>query len=375
MRASRVAGIDISGIRKMFELAGEDTVNLALGEPDFPIPEEAKKAIYDAVEQDFTHYTSNNGILELREAITQKLKKENGIEAEADEIIVTSGASEALHLAFQAFVESGDEVLLPNPGFVSYEPLTRIAGGKPVFYSQRFERGFLPDIDEIQEKISRKTKMIVINSPCNPTGGVLPVEIVKAIGEIAQDRKILVLSDEVYEYIIYEGEHHSVAKYCDYAITVNGFSKSYAMTGLRIGYVHAEKSFAEEMLKVHQYIQACASSIAQKAALGAMHSQGFVERMVQEFNRRRELAWRMLSEIPGVRVKKPEGAFYIFADFSSYGNDKQLAIELAKAGVVLTPGSAFGSLGEGFLRLSFACGEQKIKEGITRIKSYLEARQ
>ncbi len=375
MRASRVAEIDISGIRKMFELAKGDVINLALGEPDFPIPDEAKEAAIQALKEDFTHYTSNKGIVELREALSDKLLKENGIEANPEEIIVTSGASEALHLAIEAFVNPGDEVLIPNPGFVSYEPLVKLAQGKPVYYSLYQENSFVPDVEEIKERLSSKTKMILVNSPGNPTGAVFPEEVMKAIAEAAEDYNALLVSDEVYEKIIYEGKHISPGAYSENVITVNGFSKSYAMTGLRVGYLHAREEFVEEMLKVHQYIQASVNSLAQKAALAALNSENFIEPMVEELRRRREVMVELLKGIEGVKVKKPEGAFYVFADFSEFGSSMALSLELVKAGVVVTPGTAFGSLGEGFLRFSFATGQEKIKEGVRRIKSYLEERK
>ncbi|GBE55306.1 MAG TPA: pyridoxal phosphate-dependent aminotransferase [Euryarchaeota archaeon] len=374
MRAYRVTEIDISGIRKMFELAGGDVINLAIGEPDFPIPEEAKEAIYQALREDFTHYTSNKGIIELREALAEKLKKENGVDAGAEEIIITSGASEALHLAFQAFINNGEEVLIPNPGFVSYDPLAKLAQGKSVYYPLRFEEGFIPDIEDIKKRMSSKTKMIVLNSPGNPTGAVYPEEVIKAIAEIAEDYHALLVSDEVYEKIIYEGEHISPGAFSDNVITVNGFSKSYAMTGLRVGYLSAGDELVEEMLKVHQYIQASVNSPAQRAALAALGSKSFIENMVGELRERREIILKLLGGIEGVRVNRAGGAFYVFADFSAYGDSQYLATELVRAGVVVTPGTAFGSLGEGFLRFSYATSRGNIKEGVSKLKGYLEDR-
>jgi len=373
MRASRVAEIDISGIRRMFDLAGEGVVNLAIGEPDFPMPQEAKEAARRALQEDQTHYTPNKGIPGLREALKNKLTRENGIEAHREEFIVTAGASEALHLAFEAFVEQGDEVLLPDPGFVSYVPLTRLAQGRARFYSLSQEEGFIPSPEDIREKLNRKTKAILLNSPSNPTGAVYPPEVVRGIVEAAEDHNALVISDEVYEKIIYEGGHHSPGSYSDKVITVNGFSKSYAMTGLRVGYLHAREEMVEEMLKVHQYIQACASSLSQHAALGALEAQGFIEGMVEEFERRRELLCSLLRGIEGVSFIKPPGTFYVFADFSPYGGSS-LALDVVKAGVLATPGSAFGRHGQRFLRFSYATSEENINEGMRRIEAYLEER-
>jgi aspartate aminotransferase len=367
MFAERLKYIDISGIRKMFELAKADAINLALGEPDFGIPGEAKEEIAKALEEDFTHYTPNKGISELREALVEKLK-ENGIEASTEEIIVTSGASEALFLAIMALTDLGDEVLVPDPGFVSYGPMVRMAGGIPVSLPLKEEEGFVPDLEDIQERITERTKMLIINSPSNPTGAVFPGGTIKGIADLCEDNSLAVLSDEVYEKIIYEGKHHSIGRYTDNAITVNGFSKSYAMTGLRLGYVQARLEVVEEMLKVHQYIQASTCSLSQRAALAAMKAEGFVEGMVKVFKKRRDLAVRLLREIDGVSCQKPKGAFYVFPNFSRYGRSGELTMRFLKeARVVTTPGTAFGENGEGFIRFSYATGEDRIAEGIERI--------
>ncbi len=374
MHAERLNYIDISGIRKMFELAkAGDVVNLALGEPDFPIPEEAKKEIIKSLDEDFTHYTSNKGIDELREKIARKMLKENKVKADKEEIIITSGGSEGLHLAVLAFAEKNSEVLIPNPGFVSYEPLVRLAEAKPVYYSCKEENDFVPSVDEIENLITDKTRVIIINSPNNPKGAVYPREFFKNLAEIIQDKDIVVVSDEVYEKIIYDTKHYSMARFYENTITVNSFSKTYAMTGLRIGYVHAKEDLIEQMLKIHQYIQACASSLAQRAALKALDNEKYVADMVAELKRRRNLMYDMLIDM-GIDVMKPKGAFYMFPKFG--GDDKKLVMEiLKKAGVVLTPGSAFGSLGKGYIRLSYATSREKIIEGMRRLKNFLKERK
>ncbi len=372
MHAKRLSYIDISGIRKMFELAkAEDVVNLALGEPDFPIPKEAKEEIIKSLKEDFTHYTSNKGIDELREKIARKLVKENKIKADKEEIIVTSGGSEGLHLAILAFAEKGSEVLIPNPGFVSYEPLVRLAEAKPVYYPCREENGFVPSVEEIENLITDKTSMIIINSPNNPTGAVYPRDFFKSLAEVLHGGDIIVLSDEVYEKIIYDTKHYSMARFYENTVTVNSFSKTFAMTGLRIGYVHAREELTEQMLKIHQYIQACASSLAQRAALKAMENAKYIEEVVSELRKRRNLMLDMLAEI-GLDVVKPKGAFYMFPNFG--GDDKKLVIKILKeAKVVLTPGSAFGSLGKGYIRFSYAASEEKILLGMERLKKFLKA--
>ena len=371
MHSERLRYIDISGIRKMFELAkAEDVVNLALGEPDFPIPEEAKKAIIESLEEDFTHYTSNKGIEELREKIARKLIKENKIKADKEEIIVTSGGSEGLHLAILAFAEKNSEVLIPNPGFVSYEPLVRLAEAKPVYYSCKEENNFIPSVEEIEKLITDRTRMLVINSPNNPTGAVYPRSFFKDLADVLKEKNIVVLSDEVYEKIVYDTKHYSMARFYENTVTVNSFSKTFAMTGLRIGYVHAREEFIEQMLKIHQYIQACANSLAQRAALRAMENKSYIKKIVSELKKRRNLMLDYLTDM-NIDVVKPRGAFYIFPKLCK--DDKEFAMKILKeAKVVVTPGSAFGSLGKGYIRFSYAAKEDKIILGMERIKRFLK---
>jgi aspartate aminotransferase len=371
--SKRTSLIDISGIRRMFDLAkGEDIINLGLGEPDFPIPDESKTAIVGALQRDFTHYTPGKGILELREGIVRKLGK-NGINANPEEIIVTSGASEALEIALLALLDEGDEAIIPDPGFVSYAPLTRIAGGVPVPFEVREEEDFEFDPVAIEEKITERTKAIIINTPGNPTGAVSRKKEIKEIARIAEEHSVYVISDEVYDEIIYEGEHHSIGRYTDMAITVNSFSKTYAMTGLRLGYLHVRENAVNEMLKIHQYVQASTSSLSQAAAVAALQAgEGFTKQMKRTFLKRRDLIVGMLLEIDGVECVIPKGAFYVFPKFETFGGSSKLALDLLKnAKVVVTPGSAFGRYGEGYIRLSYATSEKNILEGLKRISDYL----
>jgi aspartate aminotransferase len=373
--ADRVRHIDISGIRQMFELAkAEGVINLGLGEPDFPIPTESKAAIRKALDEDFTHYTPSKGIVELREALVKKLEKENGIKTDTEEIIVTSGASEALALALLALVDPGDEVLIPDPGFVAYAPLTRVAGGIPKPYMVKEEDQFDINPEEIKAGISEKTKAVILNSPNNPTGAVSSRETIEHIAEICSKNGIFVISDEVYEKMIFQGEHHSIGKYTDLAVTVNGFSKSYAMTGLRLGYVQSRLEIIEKMLKVHQYLQASTNSLSQRAALAALEGKNDAsEEMKKVFQKRRNLIVQLLNEIPGVRCQSPKGTFYAFPNFSNYGDSRTLAMKFLKeARVVTTPGTAFGENGEGYIRFSYACASVKIEEGIERIRKLLK---
>lgn len=357
--SSLVGSIDISGIRKMFEAASSDAINLGLGEPDFDTPEHVKKAAIEAIEKGCTKYTHNAGLKELREAISEKFRRENGLEYSPDEILVTSGASEGLYIALRALLDHGDEVLVPDPGFVSYSNLTILCGGKPVGVPLEEDLTLSPE--RVMEFVSSKTRAIVLNSPSNPTGAVQSKESIKGIAEIAEDHEITIISDEVYEYFIYEGEHYSPGRYTQRCITVNATSKSYAMTGWRLGYVGAPKEYVEQMLKVHQYVQACASSISQHAALAAITGpKEFVENMVSEFRRRRDFIYEALREM-GLEVEKPKGAFYIFP---KVGDGVDFSMKLMKRNVITVPGSAFGKNANDRVRISYATNLENLKKAV-----------
>ena len=295
--AQRVLDIDISGIRKMFEGAGPNSINLGIGQPDFDTPQHIKQAAIDAINEGFTGYTAGPGIPELRQALVSKFKNENKFDVSPDEIIVTSGASEALEIAIASLVGPGDEVLIANPGFVSYNSLVSLMGGRVVPLPLADDLTISPE--DVVEKISSKTKAMIINSPANPTGAVQSKSDMKAFAQIADDHGITLISDEVYEHFIYEGQHVSPAQFSDNVITINAVSKTFSMTGWRIGYVAARKEYTEQMIKVHQYVQACANSIAQKAALAAVAGpMDSVLTMRDEFKspqgytcRRSELNW------------------------------------------------------------------------------------
>ena len=268
--ASRTKSIELSQIRKMFEVTNPDAINLGIGEPDFDVPQNIKDAMKRSIDENDTHYTSNKGIIELREELTKKFKTENGIKTNPDNIIVTAGASEALFMCAQAFIESGDEVILPNPSFLSYEACIKIANGTIMPVDCKMENEFKLKAEDVQEKITSKTKAIMLNSPSNPTGAVMEKEDIKTIADLSMDHDFLIISDEIYEKIIYDKKHYSPAKYSDNVITLNGFSKTYAMTGLRIGYLTANDYLCEELLKIHQYNIACANTTSQKGAYEAL---------------------------------------------------------------------------------------------------------
>lgn len=364
--AKRCKSIQLSEIRKMFDITAEDAINLSLGEPDFDTPLHIREAVKTALDKSFTHYTPNKGIIELREAISCKLGDENKIEADPESIIVTVGASEALHISLQALINSGDEVLIPDPGFLSYDPCVKLAEGKMIPVGLNEENEFRMTADDVLEKVSEKTKAIILNSPANPTGSIMKKEDIRGIAEIADDHNIFLISDEIYEKIIYEGKHHSPRKYTENAITINGFSKTYAMTGFRIGYVAAKPEVIEEMLKIHQYNAACASSLSQMAGLEALTGpQDCVNEMLTEFKRRRDLVVKRLNKM-GIRIKAPKGAFYVFPKVP---NSQEFVNEAIKKGVIIVNGSSFGKCGEGHFRISYAASYEKLVEAMGRLES------
>jgi len=362
----RTRHIDISGIRKMFEASGAETINLGLGQPDFDTPEHIKEAAIKAVQEGFTGYTENLGMLELREAIVEKFQQENNIYTAPGQVIVTAGASEALHIALQSIIEEGDEVLIPNPGFVSYSALTHIAEGRPK--DLPLSENLTVSPETVAEQITPKTRAIIINSPGNPTGAVQTKDEIKGVCEVAEDHDLTIVSDEVYEHIIYEGEHISPSEYTENVITINATSKTYAMTGWRIGYATAPVDVIEQMAKIHQYIQACATSISQKAALAALTGpQDCVEEMRIEFLKRRNLLLKGFDEM-GIKYLHPKGAFYAFPEVT---NAEEMVQRFLHHGVITTPGTAFGSHGSGHIRFSYATSQKKIEQALMIIKDIL----
>jgi len=378
MEVKPSATLEITTKAKMMRAKGIDVVGLGAGEPDFDTPKHIKEALVKALEEKFIYYTPALGIPELREAVVEKLKKENGIDYSIDEIIVTSGAKQALFEAVLALINPGDEVLLPDPCWVSYEPMVQIAGGKAVFIPTYEEHEFALIPEEIEKKITKKTKVLIINSPCNPTGAMLTGKDLKAIADICLEHEIFVISDEIYEKITYGEKHISIASFPDMkklSITVNGFSKAYSMTGFRLGYAAAPKEIINGMKKIHEHSVSCATSFVQKAGVAALKdSQEEVEFMVAEFKKRRDELIKMLREIPNITCFEPKGAFYAFPNFSAYEKDsfKLTNYLLEKAKVAVIPGRAFGACGEGFLRISYATSLERIVEGIERIRKVIK---
>ena len=358
----RVSEIDTSGIRKMFEAAGTGSINLGIGEPDVPTPAHVCDAAMDAIRKGYTRYTPGAGIPELRAALSEKFLHDNNITVSPDEIIVTSGASEALHISLQALVEPGDDVLVPDPGFVSYMALSRIAGGR-VISVPLVDLCLNPDV--VAEQITRNTKVLIVNSPSNPCGTVQSRKEIRAFAELAEDHDFTIISDEVYEFFIYEGEHASPAEFTDNVVTVNAASKTYAMTGWRLGYLAARPEYIEQFHKVHQYVQACANSVAQTAALAAITGpQDCVTEMRDRFKQRRDILLGGLREMD-VECATPAGAFYVFP---RVGDGDRVSADMAERGVVTVPGSAFGIYGAEHIRMSYATSEANIVRALERMR-------
>ena len=358
--AKRTNPIELSQIRKMFEVTNPDAINLGIGEPDFDVPENIKNAMKESIDENDTHYTPNKGYIELREEIVKKFKKDNRIITNPENIIVTVGASESLYMCAQAFIEKGDEVILPNPSFLSYEACIKLAEGTIIPVNCNMENEFKLKADDVAEKITKNTKAIILNSPSNPTGAVMEKEDIKTIADLSMDHNFLIISDEIYEKIIYDKKHYSPARYSDNVITLNGFSKTYAMTGLRIGYLTANETYTEELLKIHQYNVACATTTAQRGAYEALTGpQDEVKKMVSEFKNRRDLIVRRLNDM-GYETVNAEGAFYVLPRIE----DKDFVQKAADAGVITVPGEAFGTNGKNHVRMSYANSYENIEKAM-----------
>ena len=375
--SSRVRHIPESATMKIADIAaklrseGQDIISFSLGEPDFETPENIKRAAKTALDRGETHYTQGSGIPELREAIAEKLKNDNSLNVSPADVLVTTGAKQAIFEAICTLIDEGDEVLLLDPAWVSYSAIVKFAGGKPVMVPVSEQEGYVPV--DLQSHMTRNTKLLILNSPCNPTGAVYGKNVIKAAAEAAEDHGVFVLSDEVYEKIIYGAKHHSIGSLIpDRTITINGFSKAYAMTGWRLGYATAPAPILQGMLKIQQHSVSNATSFVQRAGVEALRGdQGAVRAMVVEFKKRRDIMIDELRKM-GIECAPPRGAFYAFAKVSQFGNSVEVTEKLLRdALVAVTPGSAFGPNGEGYVRLSYATSRQNIEDGINRIEASL----
>jgi len=371
MFSRRVLGIEMSGIRKIFDMAQGEVINLGLGEPDFHPPPEAKEAIYEAVKKGYNKYGPSRGFPELREAIAEKYSKYADITAE--NVLITVGGTEAFLAVMLSLIDPGDEVLYPNPGFVLYRPHTIIAEGKPVDYPILQENEFVPIQEDLQKRITKRTKAIIVNYPNNPTGGVLREEDIKMIVDIAEENDLIIISDEVYFHLVYDSPPQTFLGKYDKLIFINSFSKEFAMTGWRLGYIIAPRDIIEQVSKIHYYMVACPQSPIEYAALIALQKSGYYREMMRErFKKRRDLMYQLLSKIDGVQPNLPKGAFYMFPKITLDADPMDIVKEMVKNGVLCTPGEAFGSAGKKHIRFSYAASEEDIKRAMEIFNAVLE---
>lgn len=362
-------------VKRMRQNGVNDIVSLGVGEPCFDTPDHIKQAAVRALMRGETSYQPTKGALALRQAISAKLETENGVKADPENIIVTAGGKFAIYLAFQATLEKGDKVLLLDPAWVSYEPAAQMAGADVIRVPSLPQKGFKPDLENIKRAVAPDVKIIVVNSPCNPTGAVFSRDTIRQLAELAQDNHALLLSDEVYEYQLYEGQHYSAASEFDNVITVNAFSKSYAMTGWRLGYATGPKAVLEGMLKIYQHSTTCVTAFAQYGALEALNSEvskKAVETMKNGYRARRDLMTDLIEKSEFLTLARvPEGTFYCFVSYDFNLPSLALAEDLLKkAHVATVPGAAFGKCGEAHLRLSYASTERDILEAFRRMENY-----
>jgi len=377
--SQKVATLPPSGIRKFFDLLSsvEDIISLGIGEPDFVTPWHIREAGTYSLEKGYTMYTSNSGILELRQELASYLDLHYGISYHPEhEILITTGSSEGLDLALRAIINPGDEVIIPDPCYVAYPADITLAGGVPILVPTNEENNFVVRATDIEARITKQTKAILSGYPANPTGAVMSQKEARAIAELAKKHDLLVISDEIYARLVYGVEHicfPSLPGMKERAILISGFSKSHAMTGWRIGYVAAERSFTQALTKIHQYTMLSASTIAQMAAIEALRNgEAEVEKMVQEYNRRRRFMVKRLNEI-GLPCFEPKGAFYAFPSIKATGMSSEEFAEklLLEEKVAVVPGTAFGACGEGFVRCCYATSLSNIEQALRRMGRFV----
>ncbi len=376
-------------LSRELQAQGKDIINLSLGEPDFQTPQHIKDAAKLAIDQGYTFYTPVAGYLDLRQAICEKFKRENGLEFATDQIVVSTGAKHSIMNVMLALLNKDDEVIIPTPFWVSYSEMVKLSEGKPVFVKSNVEQDYKPTPAQIEAAITPKTKVFVFSSPCNPTGSVFSKDELYAIAKVFEKHpNIYIISDEIYEHINFKGKHESIAQFDfikDRVITVNGMSKGFSMTGWRLGYIGAPKIIAQACEKLQGQFTSGANSIAQRAAITALNSdlKPTLE-MTEAFHRRRDLVLKLMKEIPGFKVNVPEGAFYVFPDVSAYygkangtiaiNNCEDLCMYLLHtANVALVGGDSFGA--PECIRFSYATSDDKLVEALRRIKEALSLLQ
>ncbi len=381
--SKRAKNIKPSGIRKFFDIVSEskDVISLGVGEPDFITPWDIRDAGIQAIKKGYTQYTSNKGLLELRKEISEYLKFKFNIDFSADDIIITVGASEAIDLSLRAVVDEGDEILIPDPSYVSYKPCVELAGGTPVSVPCQGENGFKLTPEALESVITEKTKAIIFPYPNNPTGGVMEKEYIEKIIPVILKHDLLIISDEIYAELTYGGEHVSVCTFPelkDRVVLINGFSKAFAMTGWRIGFVCANNDVLSAMLKIHQYTTICAPIFSQYGALEGLKGgkeDGYqsVEEMRAEYDRRRRFMLQAFTSM-GLECFEPKGSFYIFPSVKKTGlTGEEFATKLLESKkVAVVPGSAFGEFGKYYVRCSYAYSMKNLIEATDRIRQFVE---
>ncbi len=362
---------------KQLEKKGKNIIHLEIGEPDFDTPNNIKEAAIKALKDGYTHYGPSAGLPEVREVIAQYVSKTRKINAKPEQVVVTPGAKPIMFFSILALANEGDEVIYPNPGFPIYESVINFVGAKAIPIKLREENDFRLDTGELKKLVTDKTKMIIINSPQNPTGGVLTKDDLKVIAEIALSKDIMVLADEIYSHTLYEGEHHSISSFPgmqEKTIILDGMSKTYAMTGWRLGYGVMREDLAVLVAKLQTNSNSCTASFTQRAGIECLTGpQDEAEKMVAEFKKRRDVIVKGLNSIPKISCKTPQGAFYVFPNIKKTGwKSKKLADHLLEeAGVAVLSGTSFGEYGEGYIRISYANSVENIKKGLERIEKTL----
>ena len=376
--SDKIKNVKPSGIRKFFDIANkiEDCISLGVGEPDFETPWHITEEGIYSLEQGRTFYTSNQGLPELRDEISKWNKRKYNLDYSLDEIIVTCGGSEAIDVSLRACINPGDEVIILEPNYVCYEPDIILAGGVPVKIRLKNENEFRLTPEELEEVITSKTKILLMNYPNNPTGAIMTKEDLEKIASVIIEHDLLVISDEIYSELTYSGNHYSIAALPgmrDRTITINGFSKTFAMTGWRLGYAMGPKAVMDQVKKIHQFVIMSAPTISQYAGLEALRNgDADIERMKKEYDKRRKYLLKEFERL-GLPCFEPRGAFYIFPYIGKYEmSSEEFATDLLeKEHVVVVPGTAFGDSGEGFVRISYAYSLDALKEAIKRIEKYL----
>ena len=375
--SSSVKNMRRSGIREIMDLAQRmpDVVHLEVGEPGFPTPEHIVQAAQRAMEEGFTKYTPNAGLLSLREQIVVKLATVNGLEASVENVVVTTGAVGGLATALMAILEPGEEVLIPDPGWPNFEMMVICSHGIPRYYPLSQENGFWPRIELLEDVVTPACKAIIVNSPSNPTGAVFPAELVEALVDFAVRHDLYLVADEVYEQLVFGAEHVSpgIFDLDGRVVGVHSFSKTYAMTGWRVGYAVAAQSVSGYIAKLQEPFFSCASSVSQKAAEAALlGSQDCVAEMRKQYQEHRDLATRLLTDA-GLAFVEPEGTFYTLVDISPFNTESYVFAKrlLQDAGVAVAPGRTFGPSGDGYIRVSLAPTAGEIREGLTRLASFV----